>query len=71
MAARGSGIGSQRLLVFARRGGLHPDGADGFCFEPVPHINNALNLVDREPAMPIVAPGKAFNASVRFRAVAR
>jgi aldose 1-epimerase len=46
-------------------------GADGFCFEPVPHINNALNLVDREPAMPIMAPGETFRASIRFRAVAR
>ena len=47
------------------------NGADGFCFEPVPHINNALNLPDREPAMPIIPPGKAFGASVRFRAVMR
>jgi aldose 1-epimerase len=46
-------------------------GADGFCFEPVPHINNALNMPDREPSMPIIAPGKAFSASVRFRAVRR
>jgi aldose 1-epimerase len=45
------------------------NGADGFCFEPVPHLNNALNLPDREPAMPIVAPGGKFSASVRFRAV--
>jgi aldose 1-epimerase len=47
------------------------NGADGFCFEPVPHINNSLNMPDREPAMPIIAPGKAFSASVRFRAVKR
>jgi aldose 1-epimerase len=47
------------------------NGADGFCFEPVPHINNALNLPDREPAVPIIAPGEAFSASVRFRAVMR
>jgi aldose 1-epimerase len=47
------------------------NGADGFCFEPVPHINNALNMPDREPAMPIIAPGKAFSATVRFRAVMR
>jgi aldose 1-epimerase len=46
------------------------NGADGFCFEPVPHINNALNL-DREPAMPVVAPGETFSACVRLRAVAR
>jgi aldose 1-epimerase len=47
------------------------NGADGFCFEPVPHINNALNMPEREPAMPIIAPGKAFSATVRFRAVMR
>jgi len=46
-------------------------GDDGFCFEPVPHLNNALNLLDREPAMPVVAPGKSFTARIRFRAVNR
>jgi aldose 1-epimerase len=46
-------------------------GDDGFCFEPVPHLNNALNLLDREPAMPVIAPGKSFSASIRFHAVAR
>jgi aldose 1-epimerase len=45
------------------------NGDDGFCFEPVPHINNALNLPDREPAMPVVAPGKSFCACIRLRAV--
>jgi aldose 1-epimerase len=43
--------------------------AEGFCFEPVPHINNALNMRGQEPAMPIVAPGETFGASIRFRAV--
>jgi aldose 1-epimerase len=46
-------------------------GAEGFCFEPVPHINNALNLHDREPAMPVIAPGESFRASIHFRAVKR
>jgi aldose 1-epimerase len=46
-------------------------GADGFCFEPVPHINNALHLRGHEPAMPIVAPGATFSARIRFRALAR
>jgi aldose 1-epimerase len=46
-------------------------GAEGFCFEPVSHLNNALNLRDREPAMPVVAPGESFHASIRFRAVIR
>jgi aldose 1-epimerase len=45
--------------------------AEGFCFEPVPHINNALNLREHEPAMPVVAPGETFRAGVRFRAVMR
>jgi aldose 1-epimerase len=46
------------------------EGDDGFCFEPVPHINNSLNMSGREPAIPVVGPGKTFCASVRFRAVA-
>jgi len=46
-------------------------GADGFCFEPVPHVNNALNLGGSECAMPIMAPGETFKASIHFRAFAR
>jgi len=46
-------------------------GAEGFCFEPVPHLNNALNMAGREPAMPVMAPGAAFSCSIRFRAVDR
>jgi aldose 1-epimerase len=46
-------------------------GAEGFCFEPVPHLNNALNMAGCEPAMPVMAPGAAFSSSIRFRAVAR
>jgi aldose 1-epimerase len=46
-------------------------GVDGFCFEPVPHINNALNLRGYEPPIPIVAPGGTFSAGIRFRALAR
>ena len=47
-------------------------GAEGFCFEPVPcTINNALNLHDREPAVPVVAPGETFRASIHFRAIRR
>jgi aldose 1-epimerase len=52
-------------VVYIRSGG------DGFCFEPVPHINNALNLRGSEPAMPVMAPGETFKAGIRFRAVAR
>jgi galactose mutarotase-like enzyme len=47
------------------------EGEDGFCFEPVPHINNSLNMPDREPAIPVIAPGKTFRASIRFRAIPR
>ena len=44
---------------------------DGFCFEPVPHINDALNRREREFVMPVIAPKQAFSASIRFRAVKR
>jgi len=44
---------------------------DAFCFEPVPHINDALNRDDRESAMPVIAPGESFEASIRFRAIRR
>ncbi|MFM9852358.1 MAG: aldose 1-epimerase [Sphingomonadaceae bacterium] len=43
------------------------DGA-AFCFEPVPHINNALNLAPHEPAMPVIAPGEMFEAEIVMRA---
>ena len=49
---------------------IRPD-LDAFCFEPVAHINNALNRHDRESAMPVVAPGESFEASIRFRALRR
>ncbi len=45
-----------------------PEGEDYFCFEPVPHIINALNLPDHGPQMPLVAPGASFEAIVRFSA---
>ncbi len=44
-----------------------PAGGDAFCFEPVPHINNALNMPGHEPAMPLVAPGEAYRATIEFR----
>lgn len=44
---------------------------DGFCFEPVPHLNDALNRSDRAHAMPVIEPGKSFNACIRFRAAPR
>jgi aldose 1-epimerase len=46
-----------------------PKGGDTFCFEPVPHINNALNLTGHAPAMPVIAPGEAFETIITFKAV--
>jgi aldose 1-epimerase len=43
-----------------------PDGAGYFCFEPVPHIINALNLPDHSPQMPVVAAGQAYTSSIEF-----
>jgi aldose 1-epimerase len=47
-----------------------PKGGDAFCFEPVPHINNALNLAGHAPAMPIVQPGDSFAAEIKLQAFA-
>lgn len=43
-----------------------PAGAAYFCFEPVPHSNDALNLGGRGQAMPVAAPGETIAARVRF-----
>lgn len=43
-----------------------PEGSDYFCFEPVPHIINALNMPDHVPQMPLVAPGTSFEADICF-----
>jgi aldose 1-epimerase len=43
-----------------------PDREDYFCFEPVPHIINALNLPGQQPPMPVVAPGSSYEAQIRF-----
>lgn len=45
-----------------------PPGEDFFCFEPVPHLTNALNRADGD--MPIIAPGGAFSGSIKFHAIA-
>lgn len=45
-----------------------PPGEDYFCFEPVPHISNALNRADGD--MPVIAPGESFEAWIALRAVA-
>lgn len=44
---------------------------DGFCFEPVAHINDALNRPGSDHAMPVIGPGQSFTATIRFRAVTR
>jgi aldose 1-epimerase len=44
-----------------------PPDEDFFCFEPVPHITNALNRPDGD--MPVIAPGESFTASIHLRAV--
>lgn len=66
---QGLGITASRELsnavVYIRR------KLDAFCFEPVPHSNDALNRGDRETAMPVIAPGESFEASIRFRAIRR
>ena len=43
-----------------------PDDESHFCFEPVPHIINALNLPDQQPSMPIVAPGASVASNIQF-----
>ena len=48
-----------------------PQGGSAFCFEPVPHINNALNRPGDLPAMPAIAPGTSFTAMIRLTAVSR
>jgi aldose 1-epimerase len=67
--AQALGITASRELcnavVYSRR------ASDVFCFEPVPHFNDALNRPDPNSAMPVIAPGESFNASIRFRAIRR
>ena len=41
-----------------------PKNGNAFCFEPVPHINDALNLAGHMPAMPIVAVGGSFETVI-------
>ena len=44
-----------------------PANAGFFCFEPVAHSNNALNLAGAGQAMPLAAPGQTIRARVAFR----
>lgn len=45
-----------------------PEGGDAFCFEPVPHINNALNLPGQMPAMPVLQPGETTETTMILQA---
>jgi aldose 1-epimerase len=47
-----------------------PESENYFCFEPVPHIINALNLPDHAPQMPVIAPGATYEACIDFAAKA-
>jgi aldose 1-epimerase len=47
-----------------------PHDGRAFCFEPVPHVNNALNRPDLAPAMPIIAPGLSFASTTVLQTVA-
>lgn len=47
-----------------------PKGGDAFCFEPVPHINNALNRPEEEPAMPVIPPGSSYRSTITMNAIA-
>ena len=48
-----------------------PMGGDAFCFEPVPHISNALNLPGHKPSMPVISPGASFETTIRFQAISQ
>lgn len=45
-----------------------PPGADFFCFEPMPHLPDALNRPDGDGAMPILAPGESRSVTMRLAA---
>lgn len=46
-----------------------PPGGNAFCFEPVANTANALNLPGSACDMPVIEPGQAFEAELKFRAV--
>jgi aldose 1-epimerase len=43
-----------------------PASGNAFCYEPVPHLNNALNMAIVQDSMPIIAPGKSFQSRIDF-----
>lgn len=47
-----------------------PKGGDAFCFEPVPHINNALNRPDDKPTMPVIPPASSYRSAILMTAIA-
>lgn len=47
-----------------------PQDGDSFCFEPVPHINNALNRPDDEPTMPVIPPDSSYRSTISMTAAA-
>jgi aldose 1-epimerase len=75
--------GAARIVWAGRRFGLEvkstpplgaavvyiPKGGDSFCFEPVPHINNALNLSGHAPAMPVIEAGAQFEVEIAFNVI--
>lgn len=44
-----------------------PSGDDYFCFEPVPHISNALNRPEGD--MPVISANELFRATIRLKAI--
>lgn len=47
-----------------------PERGDAFCFEPVPHINDALNRPEAQPAMPVILPGDTYRSTITMTAIA-
>jgi aldose 1-epimerase len=47
-----------------------PSKGNAFCFEPVPHVNNALNRSGDSPAMPVIEPGDSYSSCISMMAVA-
>ncbi len=45
-----------------------PEDGDAFCFEPVPHTNNAVNMPPQTAAMPVLAAGETSETIVTFKA---
>ena len=41
-----------------------PPGGDSFCFEPVNHVSNAVNIASDDVIMPVLAPGETSQLTV-------